>query len=143
MADTNVTVISGRIVRDSEMKYTNSGTAVANFSLASSSYSGKGNEDYTNYFDCVLWGKRAEGLNQYLTKGKPLIIQGELRQERWEGESGKRSRVKITVLNLTFQQGSKDGGGGGRKEYSDEPVVGGPEYSDSDSPEQFDDSIPF
>lgn len=99
MTDTNIIVTVGRLTRDCELKYTASGFAVCNFSIANnySRKEGDGYKEYTNFFDVEIFGKLGESLSKYLTKGKQVIISGELRQERWEKEGTQRSRIKINA----------------------------------------------
>lgn len=97
----NVTVLSGRVCADAELKYTNNGTAICNFSLAvnkfRSSPDGQGKEE-VSFFNCSMFGKSAESFNQRLLKGVPVIINGELKQDRWNDQDGKtQSRVHIIV----------------------------------------------
>ncbi len=107
MTDINTLAIAGRLTRDSELKALPSGTAVCNFSIASN-YSVKKNDQWqeeVSYFDCVLFGKRASALAEYLKKGKLVAIAGTLRQERWEKNGEKHSRVKIMVENIQLLGG--------------------------------------
>jgi single-strand DNA-binding protein len=107
MSDINQVVICGRLTRDSELKFTTGGTAVARASVAVNRYAGQNKENEVSFFDVTIWGKQAEGLNQYLTKGKQVVISGELRQERWEKEGQKNSRVEIVARSIQLV-GSKD-----------------------------------
>ena len=112
----NVTVV-GRLTRDSELKYTNSGTAVCKFSLAVNRKKKSGDEwvEEVSYLDVVLWGRQGEAISQYLLKGKQTAISGELRQNRWEQDGQNRSKVEIIASdvqllggpNQTQQQGDK------------------------------------
>lgn len=108
-SDINSVIIVGRLVRDSEIKSTNGGTSVARFSLAVNRVKGSSDKRETevSYIDCVLWGKSAETLAPYLTKGKQVSVQGELRQNRWEQDGQQRSRIEIVVTQLQLL-GSKD-----------------------------------
>jgi len=103
MADINSVVIAGRLTRDADLKFTASGMPVSKFSVAVNRRRKSGDqwEDEANFFDVVLWGKQGETLNQYLTKGKAVGIEGELRQERWINDSGQnRSKVEIVASNI-------------------------------------------
>lgn len=109
MNDLNRVILIGRLVRDAELKYTNTGTPIINFSIAiNEQYNFNGNKkEYVNYFDIVLWGKIAESLNQYLSKGKQIAISGKLRQERWTQDGKNRTKVKIiadTIQLLGFSK---------------------------------------
>ncbi|MBB6031741.1 single-strand DNA-binding protein [Borreliella spielmanii] len=111
MADINSLVLSGRLTRDSELSYTESGMAVLRFSLANNRRMKKNDEwiDYPQYFDCVIFSKRAESLNEYLKKGKQVVVSGSLKYESWQDRNtgDKRSKVNIFVDNLQmFSSGS-------------------------------------
>jgi len=114
--DINQITIVGRLTRDAEIRYTQSGTAYCTFSIACSEdvkqSSGQW-EEKAHFFDCTLWGKSAESLNQYLVKGKQVAIVGKLKQDRWEDrESGQnRSKVGISVQRLQLLGGGRDQGG--------------------------------
>lgn len=144
MADINHVVLVGRLTRDAELKYTNSGLAIAKLSLAINRRTKKGDtwQDEANFFDATFMGKGAEAVAQYLTKGKQVGIEGELRQDRWEQEGQKRSRVEIFVTNLQLLGGGRGGptptGEGGEGfEHAQPSPQGAPQ------PQEFDDDIPF
>lgn len=110
MADINSVTLVGRLVRDCELKYTTAGQAIGRFSIAVNRAKRTADgrwEEEPNFFDCVYFGKGAESVSQYLTKGRQVAIQGELRQSRWESNEGQRSRVEIAVMNLSLGQGSQ------------------------------------
>ncbi|WP_324280424.1 single-stranded DNA-binding protein [Borreliella garinii] len=111
MADINSLVLSGRLTRDSELSYAESGMAVLRFSLANNRRMKKNDEwiDYPQYFDCVIFSKRAESLNEYLKKGKQVVVSGSLKYESWQDKNtgDKRSKINIFVDNLQmFSSGS-------------------------------------
>ncbi|WKD00479.1 single-stranded DNA-binding protein [Borreliella americana] len=111
MADINSLVLSGRLTRDSELSYTESGMAVLRFSIANNRRMKKNDEwiDYPQYFDCVIFSKRAESLSDYLKKGKQVVVSGSLKYESWQDRNtgDKRSKVNIFVDNLQmFSSGS-------------------------------------
>jgi len=142
MANINKTIIKGNLTRDPELKSTNTGTYLCTFSVAVNSYQGKDKEDYVSFFDCTAWGKRAEVMSKYLAKGKPVIIEGNLRQQRWEDADGKsRSKVVIYVDNFEFAGGKPDDnnastGNAVQDDFHGEPATG-------EFPEPFNDDIPF
>ena len=109
MNDMNIVAINGRITKDAELKYTSGGMAIATLSLASNRSVKKGDkwEDEANFFDCTMFGKSAEAVKQYLTKGQQVSISGELRQERWEKDGQKNSRVTIIVNHLQLMGGKQ------------------------------------
>lgn len=115
MADLSIAVLVGRLTRDAELKYTNSGQAVCHFSVATSSRRKKGDQwvDEASFWDIDLWGKQGESINQYLTKGKLVAVEGSMRQDRWEQDG--QSRMKVIVNANTVQLlGSGQGSGGGQ-----------------------------
>lgn len=93
----------GRLTRDAELEYMQStGTALARFSCAVNESVKKGDEwvEYTSYFDFNLWGKRAENLFEHLKKGQRVSIDSKPKQERWEKEGAKRSRIVFNVQKI-------------------------------------------
>lgn len=113
MADINCVTLTGRLTRDAELKYSQNGNAIVNFTLAVGSR--KRNPDGTwgdeaSFFDCVYFGKGAEATNSYLTKGRMIAISGELRQNKFVGNDGQtRSKVEIVVGALTLTSGQGRG----------------------------------
>jgi len=108
MNDFNIVTLISRIVKDAELTYTKSGTALCKFAIASNSYQGKDKDDYVSFFDIVLWGKQGEALNPYLKRGQQVGVAGSLRQDRWETDGNKRSRVNIVANNIQLLGGKKD-----------------------------------
>jgi single-strand DNA-binding protein len=109
--DINKVMLVGRLTRDAELQYTNSGYALCKFSVAVNRRKKEGNQwiDEANYFDGNLWGKRGESLNSYLTKGTQVAIEGQLKQDRWEKDGVKRSKVSIEVSNIQLLGGKSQG----------------------------------
>jgi len=114
MGDLAVAVLVGRLTRDAELKYTPSGQAVCHFSVATGSRVKKGDQwvDESSFWDVDLWGKRAESVNQYLTKGKLVAVQGDMRQDKWEQDGQSRMKVKITANDVQLLGGGQGGPGG-------------------------------
>lgn len=106
----NVSVV-GRLTKDAELKYTNSGFAISNLSLAVNSSRKDGDQwvDEASFFDVTILGRVAETLNQYLQKGKQIAVAGELKQDRWEKDGQKRSRVYILSNNIQLLGGNSSG----------------------------------
>ena len=100
-----------RLTRDAELKYLGSGTAVLKFSIAVNSRKKQGDEwvDEASFYDCVLYGKGGESVNQYMTKGKQVAIDGRLHQARWESEGQTRSKVEIVIENVQLLGGKSEG----------------------------------
>jgi single-strand DNA-binding protein len=113
MSDLAVAVIVGRLTRDAELKYTNSGQAVCHFSVATGSRRKKGDQwvEESSFWDVDLWGKMGESINQYLTKGKLVAVEGAMRQDKWEQDGQTRSKTLITA-NTVQLLGSSGGQGG-------------------------------
>ena len=103
----NMVVLTGRLTRDPEIRYTQSGKAVANLSLA---VGRRFNKDETDFFDCTAWGKTAEIAAEYLRKGNQVGVTGNLRQNRFEVEGQKRSKVEVTIEQLEFLESKKASG---------------------------------
>ena len=147
--DLNVVALTGRLTRDSELRYTNSGTAVSKFSIAVNRKVKKGDQwvNEASFFDCSYFGKGAEGVNQYLNKGTQVAINGSLVQSRWEQDGQTRSKVEVMVSSLTLlgspQDGQSQRQSAPRGNLAPRPTASALEPSFS-GPEQFDDdSIPF
>ena len=109
MADINVMTISGRLVRDPELKTTSNGNTVASFRIANNTLK------KTNFFDVSLWGKPAETLVQYAEKGRWISLNGRMEQDEWEDKEGnKRTSYSIVADNFNFLgSGKKDDEGEG------------------------------
>lgn len=106
MASFNKVILMGNLTRDVELKYTTSGTAVAEVGVAvnrvwKDKSSGEKKEDCT-FVDCTLWGRTAEILNEYCGKGSPVHFEGRLQLDQWEDREtgGKRSKLKVIVESL-------------------------------------------
>ncbi len=154
MASTNLNrvIITGNLTRDPELRNLPSGTSVCELRVAvnSSRKDESGNwVDKPNYFNVKVWGAQGENCATYLTKGRPVAIDGRLDWREWEGQDGnKRQSVEIIADRVQFL-GSRDGGGeGGGNRFnaqSDTPA----DTSDFDSPSTPaavgapDDDIPF
>lgn len=101
----------GNLTRDPEIKYTNSGKSVCNLSVANNRVYTKNGEKVTevSYFDIEVWGAVAENCAKYLSKGSGIIVEGRLRQDRWEKDGKTQSRVRIAANNIHFLP-KRDGG---------------------------------
>lgn len=106
--DLNRVLLIGRLTRDPEIK-TLSNTSVCNFSIANNRvYTANGEKrEETHFFDCEVWGKLADVLKQYATKGKQIAIEGRLQQQIWDAPDGKKnSKIKIRVENFQLLGGA-------------------------------------
>lgn len=100
--DLNTVFLVGRLTKDPEFKIVNNSSLV-NFSIANKRVYVQNGEkkEEVNFFDCVAWGKLADVIKQYTSKGKQVAIEGRLRQETWDTPEGKKaSKVRIYVNNL-------------------------------------------
>ena len=102
----NKVILMGNLTRDPELKYTPSGTGVAEFSIAMNrKYQDK---EETTYIDVVTFGKLSEHIAEYCQKGKQVLVEGRLEQQRWEDSEGKkRSKHKVIAFGVTFVDGGK------------------------------------
>ena len=112
MQDTNFVVEIGNLTRDAEIKYLQNGSVIANFSIAVNK--SKKNPDgtwgdETFFFEVSLFGKIVESLKKYLTKGQKICVQGELRQDRWEKDGQKHSKVYIGASSVQLLGGKESG----------------------------------
>jgi single-strand DNA-binding protein len=112
----NVVVVTGNLTRDPELRSTPGGTSVCKLRVAvNSRRRDQGGEwvDKPNYFDVTVWGAQGENCANYLSKGRPVAIDGRLDWREWESkEGGKRQSVEIIANSVQFL-GSRDGGGSG------------------------------
>lgn len=100
--DTNLSIKSGRLTRDPEMRYTPSGKPVCSFSIACNGFKEK-----VNYFDCQAWEKTAEIITEHCKKGQKVLIIGEDDQQRWDDQDGKKHVKQIINVRSFEFMGSK------------------------------------
>ncbi len=149
MADINKVVLVGRLTRDAEQSYTQNGYALLKFSIAVNRRRKQGDQwvDEANFFDVTSFGRQGEAIASYMTKGRQVAVEGQLRQDRWEAQDGsKRSKVYIDANYVQLLGGREGGGkigggeGGWEPQHYDEqpsrPSFQGPSAS-------FEDDIPF
>ena len=118
MTDLNHVVLIGRLTQDigsdeRSFGYVGNGQARANVSIAVNRSKKKGDEwiEEVSYFNITIWGKTAENLKPYLTKGKQICVEGHLHQDRWEHEGKKESRVTIIADQVQLLGGKSEGAG--------------------------------
>lgn len=141
MAGVNKVILIGNLGRDPEIRYTPTGQAVTNFTLATSesftTREGK-REDRTEWHRIVVWGKTAENCAQYLSKGRSVYVEGRLQTREWEDKEGqKRRTTEVVAQTVQFLGGPRGGGapGAGRD--------GGPDAPPGEAPPGVGDDIPF
>lgn len=124
MASFNQIIIIGNLTRAPELRVTQKGTSICQFGIAASREykAGDGNKgEEALFIDCEVWGNGADVIAKYMTKGRPIFIQGRLKTESWEDkQSGqRRSKTKVVVENFQFV-GGKDGAAHGQPQRSED-----------------------
>ena len=158
MADFNQITLAGRLCSDPELRHTNSGMAVAEYSLAVNRRIDADTNE-TLYIGCLTWGKQAETVSRYLAKGSSVLVSGYLKQENWTTKQGdKRSTFRVVTNVVQFLSAKREGQPQG-EEPAAAPSYNGHKYPHSDVPqgrpaqtpppaadphiEDFNDDIPF
>jgi single-strand DNA-binding protein len=143
----NRVVITGNLTRDPELRSTGGGTSVCSLRIASNSRTkdAQGNwTDKPNYFDVTVWGAQGENVAQYLSKGRPVAVDGRLNWREWQDQGGnKRQSVDIIADSVQFL-GSREGceNGGRFTPQSDVPADTS-DYASAPAGSSGDDDIPF
>jgi single-strand DNA-binding protein len=130
----NKVMLMGNLTRDVELKYTQSNQAVATVGLAVNrrykTAAGELKEEVL-FVDCDAWGKTAENISKFFSKGRPIFIEGHLRLDTWQdkNDGSNRSKIKVVVENFHFVDsrptdgsGGGNGGGGGGGGYASRPA---------------------
>ena len=118
MADINKVILVGRLTRDAEQTYTPGGYALLKFGIAVNRRRKQGEEwvDEANFFDVTVYGRQGEAIARYMTRGKQVGVEGQLRQDRWESQDGtRRSKVTIDANNIQMLGSRDDREGMGRQ----------------------------
>ncbi len=110
MASVNKVILLGRLGKDPEIRYSQSGTAFANFSIATD-YKAKDKDPVTEWHACVAAGRTAEICGEYLKKGSQVYVEGRLQTRDWEDKDGNKRRTTEVWINQLVMLGSKNGGG--------------------------------
>ncbi len=136
MANFNKVILMGNLTRDPQLSYLPSQTPVVEIGLAVNrrwrDQQGQQRED-TCFIDCRCFGRQAEVINQYLSKGRPVLVEGRLDYDTWEAQDGsKRSKHRVTIERFSFVD--SQGGGGGGNNYNNNqtrqaPPMGGPQQA--------------
>jgi single-strand DNA-binding protein len=142
----NKVLLIGRLGRDPELRYTQGGQAVANFTVATNEYwNNKEGErqERTEWHRIVAWGKQAEFCNNYLAKGRQVFVEGRLQTREWEDQKGEKRRTTEIVANSIQALGSRGEGSAseGGPNLGDGPSVRDPGEGPQSAPQ--DDDIPF
>src|SRR6267154_232846 len=140
MASFNKVIIAGNLTRDPELRYTPKGTAVARITLAVNrtwkSESGE-NKEEVSFVDVDIWGRQAEVIGQYMKKGRPLLVEGRLKQDSWEDKNTKQKQTKLKVVleSFSFIDSNRGGEGDGAPSAprASRPVAASPSASAPES----------
>jgi single-strand DNA-binding protein len=139
----NKAILVGNLGRDPEVRYTTSGMAVANFSIATSErWKDKNSgemQERTEWHRIVAWGRLGEICGEYLSKGRQVYIEGRIQTRDWEDRDGNKRYTTEIVASEMKMLGSKEGNSGYKAPGSSEL----PEYDGPPLPEEQDDDIPF
>lgn len=161
MAATNINrvILTGNLTRDPELRSTGGGLAICSLRVATNTRRKDGQSgewiDKPNYFDVTIFGRQGENAAQYLSKGRPVAIDGRLEWREWQDQQGNnRQSVEIVADNIQFLGGREEGQGGGgggftprsdvpvdTNDFAAAPVGAGPANGSSAPPA--DDDIPF
>jgi single-strand DNA-binding protein len=146
MASFNKVILLGNLTRDPQVKYTPSGSAVAEIGLAVNRYwfdkQTNSRREETTFVDVTLWGRDAEVAGEYLAKGRPVLIEGRLQLDMWDDKTTGQKRSKLRVVGERMQLlGSRGegggGGGGGARGGSGSYSGGAPEPADEAPADDF------
>lgn len=102
----NITIVSGRLCADPEIRYTNSNKAVANFTVAVDDGKDKEGNRRTQFVPCVAWDKAGENIGKFFTKGTPITLQGHLSCRTWEKDGTKHYAWEVFVDRWEFVPGA-------------------------------------
>ena len=147
----NTVILSGRLTRDPEVRYTPSGAAVCSLPLAfnrvwKDKNSGEFKEE-TSFMDVVVWGRQADQCAQQLRKGSPVMVEGELRTRSYENKEGRNVKVAEISANRIHQlewTENRGGGGGNYNDNHDDNYQGRPNDNNSNyRSDVTDDDVPF
>ena len=143
MGTVNKVILVGNLGKDAEVRYTQSGAPFSTISLATTDVwndkSGQ-RQERTEWHRVVLWGKQAESLSEYLTKGRPIYVEGRLQTRQWDDRDGNKRYTTEIRSDRVVLLGGRSGGG----DSNDERTSGSqPAATVPDSPELTEDDIPF
>ena len=152
MANFNKVILAGNLTRDPELRYTPKGTAVARITLAvNRTWKGENGEskEEVSFVDVDVWGRQAEVISQYMKKGRPLLVEGRLKQDTWEDKNTKQkqSKLKVVLESFSFIDSNRsDSGGAPEAPRPARPAATAstpaPEGGEADGPPEGDD-VPF
>lgn len=148
----NVVTLVGRLVRDPDLRYTQQGHAVANFTIAiNRPFKGENGQQEADFINCVAWRKPAENLANYMKKGNRIGVSGSIQTRSFEGQDGKTVYVtEVLANNIEFLESKSSGGqsgqpaAGGRQAPSRNQSPADDPFKDTSEPIDItDDDLPF
>ena len=121
----NKVIFAGNLTRDPELRYSGQGTPICSFGLAvNSRVKSQDGKEEVLFIDIVVFGKQAEPCSQYLSKGRPALVEGRLRERRWEQDGHQRSKFEVLAQTVRFL-----GSGGGKRQAAETaPAQGSDAY---------------
>ena len=125
MPNYNKVMLMGNLTRDVELKHTAGNTAVTNLGLAVNRRYRVNDEsrEETTFVDCEAWGRTAENISKFFSKGRPIFVEGRLKLDEWQDRDGnKRSKLRVVIENFEFVDSNGRGGGQGSNTQSRTPV---------------------
>jgi single-strand DNA-binding protein len=150
MANFNKVIIAGNLTRDPELRYTPKGTAVARLTLAiNRTYTTETGEkkEEVSFVDVDAWARQAEVLAQYMKKGRPLLVEGRLKQDTWEDKNThqKQSKLKVVLEGFSFIDSRTDSAGPSEpaRPRPAPSAAAPPSEPSHDSPPPEEDDVPF
>jgi single-strand DNA-binding protein len=128
----NTLIIAGTLTRDAEVKYLPNGDPIANFSIADNQ---GGRDKPAIFWNCGLYGKRAESLSQYLTKGQAVTVTGSVSEREWTSKDGeKRKTMDVRVNDIALQGGRRDAEPQEERRAAPKPAPAQDSFDDSEIP---------
>ncbi len=153
MASFNKVILAGNLTRDPELRYTPKGTAVARLTLAvNRTYNSETGEkkEEVSFVDVDAWGRQAEVISQYMKKGRPLLLEGRLKQDTWEDKNThqKQSKLKVVLEGFSFiDSRGGDAAGNSSETPRPRPAAAAPNAAPAAAPEPeappAEDDVPF
>jgi single-strand DNA-binding protein len=139
MASFNKVILLGNLTRDPQVRYTPSGSAVAELGLAVNRYwfdkATNSRREETTFVDVTLWGRDAEVAGEYLAKGRPVLIEGRLQLDTWDDKQSGQKRSKLRVVAERMQMLGARGDGGGGSGGGGRPAGAGAAATSADAPD--------
>ena len=147
MPNFNKVLLMGNLTREPELRATPSGTAVCQFGLAVNRIYNNPNgerQDETTFVDVEAWGRQAETISKYVTKGNPLFIEGRLKLDTWENKEGeKRSKMKVVLENMQLISQRGEGGGYSQSDSAPPARESSPASGSANKSEDIEEDVPF